>query len=372
MPGYCQVTMSTLHRSPVRSAAQGPPGGGVTRPLHGALTAIAELGSSLTTTAHKAVDEVCRVGRVGRESAEVIGEGAKALCTPTGLAGAVVEAMWLSTHVVIYPLGLFGGRTPEGGPGYRIEHLAPVQRGLVTSNVEAAGTPILLVHGIIDNRSVFTLLRRGLTRRGFGNVSTMNYSILTGDIRVAAARLAEEVEALVEETGYERIHIVGHSMGGLVARYYVTRLGGDARVHTLVTLGSPHAGTYTAYGWNSALTRQLRPGSPLLRELEQPVVACRTRFIAYWSDLDQVMVPQHTAALDHPDLDVTNVPLHGVGHTSLPIMRSVVRGISEVLAYLDTDGTTVAPGVTTLRPHQEPGRGGRARTPHRSATTSPI
>lgn len=342
--------MSTLHRSPVRSVAQDPPEGGATRPVRDARGAVAGLRSGLGATVQKATDGVCRVGRLGRESAEVVADGARALCTPTGLAGAVVEAMWISTHVLIYPLGLLGGRTPVGGPGYRIEHLAPVQRGLVIADVEAAGTPILLVHGIVDNRSVFTLLRRGLIRRGFGRVSTMNYSILTGDIRVAAARLAEEVEALVEETGYERIHVVGHSMGGLIARYYVTRLGGDARVHTLVTLGSPHAGTYTAYGWDSPLTRQLRPGSPLLRELEQPVTACRTRFIAFWSDLDQVMVPQRTAALEHPDLDVTNVPLHGIGHTSLPIMRTVVHGISELLAHLDAEGMTVAPGVSTSLP----------------------
>ena len=40
-------------------------------------------------------------------------------------------------------------------------------------------------------------------------------------------------------SGYERVHIVGHSLGGLAARYYVSRLGGDAHVHTLVTLGTP-------------------------------------------------------------------------------------------------------------------------------------
>ena len=56
-----------------------------------------------------------------------------------------------------------------------------------------------------------------------------------------------EVERIVEETGFERIHIIGHSLGGLIARYYVTRLGGDARVHTLITLGTPHEGSYAAY-----------------------------------------------------------------------------------------------------------------------------
>ena len=122
-------------------------------------------------------------------------------------------------------------------------------------------------------------------------MTTMNYSILTGDVRVAAAQLAEEIEAIVAETGYERIHVVGHSMGGLIARYYVTRLGGDERVHTLVTLGSPHHGTYLAYAWNSRIMQQLRPGSPLMQELEQPVESCRTRFLCYWSDIDQLMFP---------------------------------------------------------------------------------
>jgi pimeloyl-ACP methyl ester carboxylesterase len=275
-------------------------------------------------------------------AADVVGDVARALATPTGMVGATVEALWLAT----YPFGLVGARARDVSHGYRIEHLAPVQRGLVISDIEAAGTPILLLHGMADNRSVFTLLRRGLRRRGFGQITTMNYSVLTGDVRVAAAQLAQEIEALVAETGYERIHVVGHSMGGLIARYYVTRLGGDERVHTLVTLGSPHHGTYTAYAWNSRIMQQLRPGSPLLQELEQPVQSCRTRFLCYWSDLDQLMLPQRTAALEHPDLNVTNIEMHGVGHMSLPIMQSVVHSLGAALAHLDSDGVTVTPGAT--------------------------
>ena len=341
--------MSLLLRLPFRAQPAGVAPGrgapGCAAECHGPAQRLVASGRSVTRAVLAAAETVRDVG-VG--TVDILEDAARALCTPTGLAGASVEALWMATHVVIYPLGLIRGRSPEGGHGYRIQHLPPVQRGLVISDVEAAGTPILLLHGIVDNGSVFTLLRLGLRRRGFGRVSTMNYSILTGDIRVAAAQLAEEVEALVAETGYERIHVVGHSMGGLIARYYVTRLGGDERVHTLVTLGSPHQGTFTAYGWNSQLTKQLRPGSPLMQELAQPVSGCGTRFVAYWSDLDQMMFPQHTAALVHPDLDVTNVALVGVGHTSIPIMKSVVHGISTTLAHLDSDGTTVTAGVTSL------------------------
>jgi pimeloyl-ACP methyl ester carboxylesterase len=285
----------------------------------------------------------------------ILGETAAALTTPTGLAGAAVEALWLGTHLAIYPIGLLGARARDVSDAYRIEPMGPVQRGLVISNLEAAGTPILLVHGMADNRSVFTLLRLGLRRRGFGRVTTMNYSILTGDIRTAAAQLAQEVETLVAETGYERIHVVGHSLGGLIARYYVTRLGGDERVHTLVTLGTPHGGTYSAYALPSRLCRQLRPGSALMRELAAPVPDCRTRFVAYWSDLDQMVLPQRHARLDHPDLPAANVEMHGLGHMSLPISGRVVHGISTTLAHLDTDGSTLAAGVTTITGKAAPG-----------------
>jgi len=281
---------------------------------------------------------------------DILGGAVKALSTPAGVAGAAIEMAWVSTHLALYPLGLLSRPDSNEGHGYSIEDLPPLQRGLMIGDVEAAGTPILLVHGMVDNRSVFTLLRRGLRRRGFGRVVSINYSMWTTDVRAAAAQLAEEVEALVVETGYERIHVVGHSLGGLIARYYITRLGGDERVHTLVTLGSPHSGTVNAYGWPSKLCRQLRPGSPLMRELAAPVPGCRTRFVAYWSDLDQMVFPQRNARLLHPDLSVRNVEMHAIGHMSLPISRDVVHGISSALAQLDADGSLLTAGVTELKP----------------------
>lgn len=282
-------------------------------------------------------------------TSDVLGGAARALLTPAGVAGAAVELVWASTHVALYPLGLLGGPDSHEGHGYSVQELPPMQRGLVIGDVEAAGTPILLVHGMIDNRSIFSLLRRGLRRRGFGRVVSINYSPLTSDVRVAAAWLAEEVESLVAETGYERVHVVGHSLGGLIARYYVTRLGGDQRVHTLVTLGTPHGGTFNAYALPSHLCRQLRPGSPLMRELSASVPGCGTRFVAYWSDLDQLVFPQRNAKMNHPDLTVRNIGIHGTGHMSLPINGDVVHGISTMLAHLGADGSLLTAGVTELR-----------------------
>jgi triacylglycerol lipase len=278
--------------------------------------------------------------------------GVRTVCTPAGLRGTATELAWIAAHAGLYPFGLSTekrrDKAREELDRFTLSDLSPVQRGLLMGDVVAAGTPIVLVHGLIDNRSIFTLLRRALRRRGFGRVITLNYSPLTQDVRTVAVRLSTLIEKTCEETGYERVHVVGHSLGGLVARYYVQRLGGDARVHTLCTLGSPHGGTLAAHLLPQKLVRQLRPGSPLLQELELPAPGLRTRFLAFWSDLDQLIVPKRSARIDHPDLAARNVLLRGVGHMSLPIDGRVVREIASVLAHLDEDGSTLTAGVTPI------------------------
>lgn len=277
---------------------------------------------------------------------------AAGLLHPTTLVGAAVEVGWVAAHAALYPLGVVRERASAVHRAHEARRdltgLSPVQRGLFVGDIEAAGTPILLVHGMIDNRSIFTVLRRGLRRRGFHRVVTLNYSPLTRDVRLAATGLATRVEQLCEQTGFERIHVVGHSMGGLIARYYVQRLGGDARVHTLVTLGTPHAGTRAAQLVPHGLARQLRPGSDLVQELAEPAPHCGTRFLSVWSDLDQLIVPKRNARIDHPDLDARNLFVRGVGHMSLPISHRAVHEICLTLAQLDAAGATVTRGVTSI------------------------
>ena len=107
------------------------------------------------------------------QAADAVAQVTRALCSPAGVVGAALETAWVSTHLALYPFGLPAApRTRRSATGTASTHLPPLQRGLVIGDVEAAGTPILLVHGMVDNRSIFTLLRRGLRRRGFGRVLT--------------------------------------------------------------------------------------------------------------------------------------------------------------------------------------------------------
>lgn len=265
--------------------------------------------------------------------------GARAALSPRVLQGAAVEVGWLTTHLAMYPLGLIG-RTPALPARLNLTGLGPAQRGLLVSDVRAAGTPILLAHGIIDNHTIFALMRRHLVRRGFGSIHTFSYSPLTLDVRRTAERMGQEIEAICEASGSDQIHVVGHSLGGLIARYYIQRLGGDARVHTCVTLGTPHQGTMAAKLLPWPLVKQVRPDSDLVAELAEPAPDCRTRFVAFYSDVDQLIVPQRRARIRHPDLLASNVRVHGVGHLSLPFHGAVVHRITGVLAHLDEQPRT--------------------------------
>ncbi len=245
--------------------------------------------------------------------------------------GLTQEATVLAAHVALYPVGVVAERHEIHDPRHRIDTLSPVSRGLLLADIDAAGTPVVLIHGIVDNRAAFAVLRRSLRRRGFGRITTVNYSPLTSDVRRAGEQLRRHVERVCDQTGYDQVVVVGHSLGGLIGRYYVQLLGGDERVQTLVTLGSPHAGTQTARLLPLNVTRQLRPDSDVITELAAPS-RCRTRFVAVYSDRDEIVIPNRSARLEHPDLDVTRIAVHGVGHLALLVDREVVHIVADALA----------------------------------------
>lgn len=245
----------------------------------------------------------------------------------TLLRASVLEVAILAGHLVLYPAGIAKERlTPD---------LPPETATLPTEG--RSRRPVLLLHGFVDNRSVFVLLRRSLARHGWRHLESLNFSPLTSDIRVAAEVLGREIEEVCARTGHREVDIIGHSLGGLIARYYVQRLGGDVRVRTLVTMGTPHAGT-AAIPLASAhpVVRQMRPDSDLIEELREPAPGCRTRFVSFWSDLDQVMSPVEAARVEHPDLIAQNVGVTGIGHLALPVHPALAAGIRYVL---EQDGT---------------------------------
>ena len=251
------------------------------------------------------------------------------------LKATALEIAILAGHLLLYPSGIVQERrvpTPDPAalPGASAAADSP------TRLPAEPKPPVVLLHGFIDNRSVFVLLRRSLIQHGRQQIESLNYSPLTCDIRTAAELLGRHIEEICRRTGQPQVDIVGHSLGGLIARYYVQRLGGDLRVRTLVSLGTPHSGTRAVPLADAhPIVRQMRPGSEVIEELRLPASDCRTRFVSFWSDLDHVMDPPETARIDHPDLLAENVQVTGVGHLALPVHPAVATGIRQALDESD-------------------------------------
>ncbi|WP_370327439.1 alpha/beta fold hydrolase [Euzebya sp.] len=246
----------------------------------------------------------------------------RSLLRPGTYIGTVRELALTAVHAAAYPMGMARDANRRSRPLHDYDDL-----DTVVADHETARMPVLLVHGWIHNRSAFLGISRVLRRHGFRHIHAFDYNPLTYDIPEIAGMLAAEVDRVLAVTGAEKVLILGHSMGGVVARYYVQHLGGDAHVDTVVTLGSPHRGTYVAYlGWGQSAP-QMKPGSALMRKLEETARPSDVRWIAVYSDLDLLILPAVNAKLIHPALRAHNIKVADLGHLSLLLSGEVMRAI---------------------------------------------
>lgn len=252
----------------------------------------------------------------------------RSLLRPGTYIGTARELALTAVHAAAYPMGMARDANRRSRPlmdDYELD--APV------ADHETAAMPVILVHGWIHNRSAFLGTSRVLRRHGFRHIHAFDYNPLVYGIPEIAGMLAAEVERVLSITGASKCMIVGHSMGGLVSRYYVQQLGGDETVDTVITLGSPHRGTYAAYLGPGSAAPQMRPGSPLMRKLEETARPTDVRWIAVYSDLDLLILPAVSAKLVHPALRAHNIKVADLGHLSMllsgEVMRVVVSHLSD-------------------------------------------
>jgi triacylglycerol esterase/lipase EstA (alpha/beta hydrolase family) len=208
-------------------------------------------------------------------------------------------------------LGLFWGEAraiARSGPRMAL------YRWLIPEPAPApARAPVLLLHGVICNAGALYGLRRHLTARNVGPVYTLSYGPPLASIELFADQLAARVDAILLATGAARVAIVGHSMGGLVARAYLRRYGAE-KVRSVMTVGTPHHGSVHARLFPGACLAQIRPASAWLADLNRtegspPAV----RFVNLWSWHDSMVAPQTSARLAGAE----NIEVTGIGHNAL-------------------------------------------------------
>ncbi len=181
---------------------------------------------------------------------------------------------------------------------------------------------IVLLPGYLANRTCFLPLAGYLRARGAPAVLTYEYDSGQG-VERAAIGLREFLKRHVRGG---RVDLVGHSLGGLVARTYLQELGGARRVDRCVTLGTPHRGTYNAYWLTSRVARELRPDSRLLERLEASRAgAAGVRYTSIVAGSDNIVIPRVFASGE----DLVHVP--HLGHMGLLFSHTVLRTVADRL-----------------------------------------
>jgi triacylglycerol lipase len=151
-----------------------------------------------------------------------------------------------------------------------------------------------LVHGLLDTPEVFQKLRHEIGDRRL-DLLIPHLSLRLGrtPIEEAAAELAAHIDAAYP--GQAPLNLLGFSIGGVIARTWIQRLGGHRRTRRFISLGSPQQGTLTAQPWPGQIFKglaDLKWDSVLLRELNSnsellESVDCHS----FYSALDLAVLP---------------------------------------------------------------------------------
>lgn len=157
--------------------------------------------------------------------------------------------------------------------------------------------PVLLIHGLKDTAWKMRHIERHLQNAGW-EVHSLTVAPSWGQIGLDA--LAGQIQSYVKRTfgAGRRFDLVGFSMGGLVSRYYLQRLGGLDRVDRFVSISAPLRGSWLAWLIPNAGCRQMRPGSAFLRDLDSDLDRLnRIQFTSFWTPLDLIIVPATSSIL---------------------------------------------------------------------------
>ncbi|HEY9612666.1 triacylglycerol lipase [Allocoleopsis sp.] len=190
--------------------------------------------------------------------------------------------------------------------------------------------PVLLIHGISDTIAVFSKMAPYLSRLGW---SVHNFNMIPNNGDCCLDLLAKQVADYVAQTfdPKQPIDIVGFSMGGIVSRYYIQRLGGAERVQRFVSISAPNNGTLTGYLSGRPGCVQMRPDSAFLQDLNRDAIDIlgRLNFTVIWTPYDLMIVPSNSSQMRVGKEVTVPVRLHSWMLTDDRSLNAIVTALSE-------------------------------------------
>ncbi len=220
------------------------------------------------------------------------------------LFGAWVNEVLVAPQVFCWRQPFFADRFPDKVSGAKFHR---GQRGLI------------LVHGFFCNRGFWTPWLQQLEGRGYAFVA-LNLEPIFGSIDSYIGQIDAAVTRVTEVSGMPPV-IVCHSMGGLAVRAWLKATQSDKRIHHVVTIGTPHLGTWLARFGHSENGRQMRVDSAWQAQLNKDLdVELNLRFTCWYSNSDNIVFPAVNATLAGAD----NRLIRGVAHVQLAFLPQVI------------------------------------------------
>jgi triacylglycerol lipase len=195
---------------------------------------------------------------------------------------------------------------------------------------------VVLVHGIFQSGRSFAPLVSMLEAQGCECLVPM---LIPADARQGIEPLAVQLKAAIDQRwgGTGKIHIVAHSMGGLISRQYLQNLGGYQRCQSLTTLACPHHGTLAAWCYPGKGAWQMRPGSAFLTGLQATEDRLHGIVLrSYCTPMDLIIIPYTSSRWSIAENQTVYAPAH-------PLVLFTPRVVRNILQVTRPSGNRVVP-----------------------------
>ena len=190
---------------------------------------------------------------------------------------------------------------------------------------------LVMAHGIFDTGALFNRMARHFGGRGWRTIApSLHPRSGAAGLDVLAAQLKDVIDREVPPE--EPLCLIGFSMGGLVSRYYLQRLGGLERVRRFVAISAPQHGSFWARFVPSRGGRQMRPDSDFLRDLNGDLDRlAQIPVLTLWTPLDLMILPATSSLIPIGETRRIVVPLH-------TLMLHDRRVFAAVAEFLEKEG----------------------------------
>lgn len=230
------------------------------------------------------------------------------LAAKTFLRSAVSETVIL----ILHPLGLYPRLWKDATEGKDL---------------------VVLAHGLFHNQSAWVLFRRWLHGRGF-STACLSYASWGAQWDETVARMRGDLTSLLARHPDRDVHLVGHSMGGLLLWSALAQLEDtdSVRIKSLVTMGTPFAGSKLSPFALTSLGRYLGYKGETVRRVTALPLPAHVRRLALHSPADNMVLPNSALRCAAPGWNETRTG--PVSHVAMLHSREVFR---EVARWIDRE-----------------------------------